>query len=95
MADILLSRPALASPDSVLDQQAEMQPVEVKAIALLTSSLLGHLPGDEGEEVDEQSGDEHGPEKLQARKPHLAGRFSGTFKRLFACCSTAVRRSGS
>lgn len=82
MADILL--PALQSPDSVLEQDVEMQPADVKAIALLTSSFLGHLPGDEGEEVDEQSGDEHA-EKLQARKPHLAGRFSGISKRLIVC----------
>ncbi|KAK9831290.1 hypothetical protein WJX74_010686 [Apatococcus lobatus] len=84
MADVLLQRPGLLVQDATIKQLAEqaagdLQPPDVGAIAVLTSTLLGQL-GDEGEDMaeDEPSGDE-GLEalKLQARKPHLQGRFSG------------------
>ena len=89
MVDVLQHPTALADTDNGFEQQAQQQlgqaAVEeqspgVRAVALLTSTLLGQL-GDEGDELaeDEASGDE-GLEalKLQARKPHLQGRFSGT-----------------
>lgn len=96
MAEILLPQTAfqtLGRPDSIFDQH-ETQRADVQAVAMLTSSLLGHLPGDEGEDLEEQSADEHGPEaKLQARKPHLAGRFSGISSCLCACFLTAPSRN--
>ncbi len=66
-------QPGLASDN-------RQQQTDQRAIALLTQSLLGQV-GDEGEELgeDEHSGDDEGDgrSKLQARKPHLQGRFSG------------------
>ena len=64
---------------TLLEEKESRQQPDHRAIAMLTSNLLGHL-GDEADDLgdDDQSGDEDGEgRKPQARKPHLQGRFSG------------------